>query len=128
MGRFCKECGKPFPNAAHNAKLWCLFKRTTQEQSKKVCPDCYFKLCKEVMKSEIEKTKKGIDMEKYSVIVSNIGTALLTDKEFEARKEFNTYVKLSKEKYGKPSGESVTLFDNEAGEIIKEYIGTNPTE
>ncbi len=67
-------------------------------------------------------------MKKYSVIVSNIGTTLSTNDLSKAIEEYNTYVEISKEKHGTVSGESVTLFDNETGEIIEECIGANPSE
>ena len=59
----------------------------------------------------------------YSVIVSNLGTVHTTSKEHEARKEFNDYVTLSKQGYGRVGHESITLMED--GEIIKEYLPKN---
>ena len=63
-------------------------------------------------------------MSRYSVIVGNIGTIdhYLTKK--AALHDFAEYKRQSKAGYGKVASESVTLFDNDLGEPIKEYIGT----
>jgi len=56
----------------------------------------------------------------YAVIVGNLGTVLTTPVERLARKEFNHYVRLSKQGLGRAAHESVSL--TEEGEIIKEYL------
>ena len=58
----------------------------------------------------------------YTVIVGNIGTVYNGTNGFTAVKEYNSYIGLSKQPYGKASGESVTLLKD--GEVYKEYIGT----
>lgn len=56
----------------------------------------------------------------YAVVVGNTGTVFTGNKENEARKEFNHYMKLSKQGYGRAAHESVTLMED--GEILKEYL------
>jgi len=58
----------------------------------------------------------------YQVIVGNIGTVYNGTNGFTANKEYNSYIGLSKQLYGKVSGESVIMFKD--GEVYKEYIGT----
>ena len=57
-----------------------------------------------------------------SIVVGNIGTVYTGDSIAEARRTFNTYVKQSKDNYGRAAGEDVTW--SRDGEIHKEYIGT----
>jgi len=57
----------------------------------------------------------------YSVSVGNIGNIEVNNKR-EATKTYNEYVRQSKAKHGRASGEDVTLWIN--GEPVKEYFGT----
>jgi hypothetical protein len=58
-------------------------------------------------------------MNKYQVIVSNVGTVYDGNDEQAAKKEYSEYVSFSKEKYGRCSGENVTLLED--GEPISEF-------
>lgn len=58
---------------------------------------------------------------RYEVIVGNIGLIYEGGNGNRARRQFNEYVRISLENYGRAAGESVTLFMND--EPIKEYIG-----
>lgn len=59
----------------------------------------------------------------YEVIVGNIGTVYQGNNGFEATKEYNQYVRLSKDNYGRAAGEDVTIIrDND---VYKEYYGDN---
>lgn len=58
----------------------------------------------------------------YSVVVSNIGTVGTYKTKDEALEEFNSYVELSRQPYGRASNESVTLFDLGAQDVEIEYI------
>jgi hypothetical protein len=58
----------------------------------------------------------------YQLIVGNVGTVYEGTNGFNAIKDYNQYVKLSKESTGRVSGESVTLIRND--EIYREYEGT----
>lgn len=58
----------------------------------------------------------------YQVIVGNIGNVYSGTNGFEAIEEYNAYIGLSKAKFGRVSGESVTLLKND--EVYKEYTGT----
>jgi len=62
----------------------------------------------------------------YQVIVSNIGTVYWGTNGFEAIREYNQYVRLSKSGAGRASDESVTLFMDD--EIYREHIGTQEGE
>lgn len=57
----------------------------------------------------------------YEIIVSNIGRVAQGNNAFKANSVYATYVKMSKENYGRVAGETVTMFRN--GEIVKEYTG-----
>ena len=58
-------------------------------------------------------------MNTWEVIVDNVGTVFIGENGFNANKTYNECVSLSKEKYGRMSGDSVYLIKN--GEINKEY-------
>lgn len=58
----------------------------------------------------------------YQVIVGNIGMVYSGFDREKAIEKFNTYVKDSKENYGRAAGEPVALFSGE--EIEMEYPGT----
>lgn len=60
-------------------------------------------------------------MNKYQVIVSNLGTVVDTDNENEAINTYNHFVSMSKDGIGGPSGEDVTLMND--GTIAKEHLG-----
>lgn len=57
----------------------------------------------------------------YELYVGNVGNVWHGDSFTHALDEFYSYKKLSIEKYGRFSGEDVTLFKN--GEIEKEHLG-----
>lgn len=59
---------------------------------------------------------------KWEVVVGNIGTVYDGSNGFEATKEYNQYVRLSKDNYGRVAGESVILFRDD--DVYKEYYGT----
>ena len=61
-------------------------------------------------------------MERYQVIVGNIGQVYDGNNPIEARKVYGEYKRQSIDNYGRAAGESVTIFDN--GEIDIEYIGS----
>ena len=58
---------------------------------------------------------------RYSVIVGNIGTIDHYPTKKAGLKDFAEYVRQSKTGYGRAAGESVALFDNDNGEVVKEY-------
>lgn len=58
----------------------------------------------------------------YSVVVSNIGMVGTYKTKDEALEEFNSYVELSRQPYGRASNESVTLFDLGTQDVEIEYI------
>ena len=58
-------------------------------------------------------------MSTWEVIVDNVGTVFIGEDGFNAIKTYNECVSLSKEKYGRMSGENVYLIKN--GEITREY-------
>jgi hypothetical protein len=58
----------------------------------------------------------------YEVVVGNIGTVYSGRNGFEANKKYSTYMKQSKDGYGRAGGEDVTLLKD--GEISKEHFGT----
>lgn len=60
----------------------------------------------------------------YEIYISNIGKVSNCKNIDDAKKEFLECVQLSESNFGRASGESVTLFDND-GEIIAEHIGDN---
>ena len=60
-------------------------------------------------------------MNRYQVIVGNIGTVMSGDSGWAATSYFKTYVGLSKADYSSAAGEDVTLMDN--GEPVTEYTG-----
>jgi hypothetical protein len=55
----------------------------------------------------------------WELIVGNLGTVYSGTDGFHAIVDFNEYVKMSKDGYGRVAGEPVTLFKN--GEVHKEY-------
>ena len=57
-------------------------------------------------------------MNKYQVVVGNIGTVYDGDDYDEALENFNEYSEQSKQQYGRAAGEQVTLFED--GEIRTE--------
>lgn len=64
-------------------------------------------------------------MKTYTLVVDNIGT-IFTDCNnlVTAKIAFYLYVNQSKANYGRASGESVTLLQNETNDIVLEYIGS----
>ncbi len=60
----------------------------------------------------------------YQVIVGNIGTVYDGDNGFDARRTFMSYVKDSGAKYGRASGEPVTLMRD--GEPVEEHSVEEP--
>ena len=58
----------------------------------------------------------------YEVVVGNIGTVYSGANRNAARKVYAIYIQESRGKYGRASGEPVTLIQD--GEIIAEYAGT----
>jgi len=56
-----------------------------------------------------------------ALVVGNVGTFRYGSNGFEAVKDYNDYVKMSKANYGRVAGESVILFKN--GEIHREHEG-----
>ena len=67
-------------------------------------------------------------MEKYSVLVSNIGAVDTGGDRREAEQTYGDYVQQSTATAGRASGESVTLLGNVSPDILAEYHGTNETE
>ena len=59
--------------------------------------------------------------DQWQVIVGNLGTVFV-GSERTARREFNEYVRASRSKHCRASGENVTLFNGE-GDIEREFIG-----
>lgn len=59
-------------------------------------------------------------MEKFQVIVGNIGTVIDTNSRREAEATYNEYVKQSESGHGRAGGESVTLWED--GDPIDEHI------
>ena len=59
----------------------------------------------------------------YDLVVGNVGTVYTGTNGFEAIRDYNEYVRLSKDNYGRVGGEDVTLFKN--GEPYKEYYSRN---
>ena len=59
---------------------------------------------------------------RYTVIVGNVGTIYDGTNRTIAHERYRTYVKLSREGYGRVAGEPVTLMHGD--EIVKEYNGT----
>ncbi len=59
--------------------------------------------------------------QKYSLYVGNIGHIDDYNTVQEAMKDYNEYVEMSKNEYGRCASESVTIFDEEAGEIVLDY-------
>ena len=55
----------------------------------------------------------------WEVLVDNVGIVFIGSNGFNAIKSFNEYVALSKNSYGRMSGEKVYLIKN--NEINKEY-------
>lgn len=60
---------------------------------------------------------------KYQVIVGNIGTVYDGDSYMDAKQAYSEYRKQSRANYGRASGESVTMFEND--EIKWEHDGSN---
>lgn len=58
----------------------------------------------------------------WETIIGNIGTIYSGTNGFQAIKEYNQGIRLSKGNCSRASGEPVTLLKN--GEIYKEYLGT----
>ena len=58
----------------------------------------------------------------WEVIVGNVGKIYSGTNGFEAIKEYNAYVHISKSGLGRAGGEDVILFKN--GEPHKEFFGT----
>jgi hypothetical protein len=65
-------------------------------------------------------------MDKYEVIVSNIGTVYSGMDKAQAEREYAECVELSQGEFGRISGESVTLMRNH--EPIKEHHGNQANE
>ena len=63
-------------------------------------------------------------MDKFTVVVGNIGTVYSGNNKTKALSEFSAYKKLSHEGRGRAGGEHVTLCD-EQGEPILEYLGAD---
>jgi len=61
-------------------------------------------------------------MDKYEVVVGNIGTVYSGNDESEANAKWNSYVAASRESYGRASGETVTWLED--GEIRCESDGS----
>jgi len=61
-------------------------------------------------------------MEKFEVVVGNIGTVYSGNNFMQAQTKYTNYVELSRLNSGRASGEAVTLFHN--GNIRSEYQGT----
>ena len=61
-------------------------------------------------------------MKPYQVVVGNIGYVYDGSNYMQARAKYASYVKDSKNNYGRAAGEPVTLLHN--GEIAAEYFGT----
>jgi len=59
----------------------------------------------------------------YEVIVGNIGKVYAGTNHATALEHFLEYVSQSESDYGRASGESVTLLQND--EIVREHIGAN---
>jgi len=68
---------------------------------------------------------KESSMEKYIVIVGNIGEVYRGNNRGDADRTYREYVKQSKAIAGRASGEDVTLFGNLAPDILAEYHGRN---
>lgn len=62
----------------------------------------------------------------YTVIVGNIGTVYRGPCAHTARTLYSSYMGDSKANYGRASGESVYLFEDD--EISRAYLGLNDTE
>ena len=63
-------------------------------------------------------------MEKYSLIVGNIGTVCESDSEPYIVRMFESYKEMSQKDYGRAAGESVILMDNHLESPHKEHIGS----
>ena len=61
-------------------------------------------------------------MDKYTVIVGNIGTVYIGNSFKESQHAYEYYIKMSEKNMGRCAGESVVWFRDE--EVYKEYIGT----
>ena len=61
-------------------------------------------------------------MDKFQVIVGNVGTVYSGNNYMVAMSEFSAYVKISKSNSSRCAGEPVTLMHN--GEPKREYAGT----
>ena len=62
-----------------------------------------------------------METNEYEVIVGNIGSVYTTTNKYLAQQEFECWVHASKQKFGRASGEQVTLFEN--GEPLEEHHG-----
>jgi hypothetical protein len=62
-------------------------------------------------------------MDRYSVLVGNVGFVFTTNNKRQALLTFNIYLDHSKSAYGRCANESVYLLEN--GDIIKEHKGSN---
>ena len=60
-------------------------------------------------------------MDRYTLVVGNVGTVYDGDSLETAIKDFDEYVILSNDNHGRAGGEDVTLFKND--EILKEHQG-----
>ena len=65
-------------------------------------------------------------MNRYQVIVGNIGTVYAGGNAREARKTFAAYIDKSHSRQGRASGESVTMLKDDA--IVSDYIGWNDSQ
>jgi len=57
----------------------------------------------------------------WDLVVGNVGTFRYGSNGFEAVRDYNDYVRMSKDNYGRVSGETVILFRD--GEVYREYLG-----
>lgn len=67
-------------------------------------------------------------MNRYQVVVGNIGTVYDGPDESKAREKFSIYKKDSQDGYGRAAGEPVCIIANYAhgnSDIIADYEGTN---
>ena len=65
-------------------------------------------------------------MNKFQVVVGNIGTVYDGNNYMQAQARYAAYVKASKSPHGRAAGEPVTLMHN--GDIRCEYAGTITNE
>ena len=65
----------------------------------------------------------GCNMAKYEIVVGNIGSVYTGNNYHNAKQEYEGWVNISREQYGRAAGEDVTLFED--WEPIMEHIGHN---